>query len=265
MCDISVVIPCYNSSLTIERCLESVYTQTLIPDEIIIIIDKSKDIKATIENINNIEKKYGNIEVVIIVPDEKAGVSGARNLGCEKSKCKYIAFLDSDDAWHRDKLRRQLNFLMLNPDVDVVCAETEIYDENRKEVKTNWSLTKINKIQMLFHNAVSTRTVMLKRILAVQFEPGKQHSEDYLLWLQLLYSGKQIIKFNEILAYSFKDDYLENGLASNLEKAEMGEINTYMTLFRLFKLNKFLLSVVIFYSIVKYLRRRLIKVKTAIT
>jgi glycosyltransferase involved in cell wall biosynthesis len=259
MPNVSVIVPCFNSSLTIGRCLESIVCQTLQPDEIILVIDKSNDMQKTLDVIDAYKISYTNIKIKVKIPDIKSGVAGARNIGWEMSTSKYLAFLDSDDAWVQKKLYKQVNFMLLNPNVDMVCGLTKIYSPQTQEENGNWSLTAVNKYRMLFKNEVCTRTVLLKRILPLRFEVGKQHSEDYLLWLQLLFSGIKVIKFEEIMAYSFKSDYTDAGLASNLENAEIGEIDTIFKIFKQGGLNYILLPLVFAFSIIKYIRRRILK------
>jgi glycosyltransferase involved in cell wall biosynthesis len=97
----SVVIPTYNAENTIQRTINSILLQTIVPSEIIVINDGSTDsteiaVKRLMEKHNII--KYFN--------QAKHGVSQARNRGIRESTGDYILFLDSDDYWLNNKVLR---------------------------------------------------------------------------------------------------------------------------------------------------------------
>ena len=112
--NVSVVIPYYNNSSTICRTLSSVYNQTVLPKEVIIVDDNSK--KNENKKLKNILNKYNNkkINKVLINIKKNSGPATARNIGWNKSSCKYIAFLDSDDSWHIKKIELQYNIMEKN-------------------------------------------------------------------------------------------------------------------------------------------------------
>ena len=91
---ISVIIPAYNREKYIGECLDSVLSQTIVEKEIICIDDGSDD--ATWDIMNDYASKYGN---VVVLKQEHAGVSAARNYGIREANGEYIAFMDSDD-WY---------------------------------------------------------------------------------------------------------------------------------------------------------------------
>lgn len=100
---VSVIIPFYSNIKWLEEAVESVLNQSYVDYELIIINDGSKE---SLESF-----KYLNYERVKIVNQTNQGPSGARNRGIEESEKKYVAFLDSDDIWHKDKLRIQTSFM----------------------------------------------------------------------------------------------------------------------------------------------------------
>ena len=93
MSKISIIVPVYNSSKTIERCLNSLVNQTIKDIEIIIVNDGSTDNTETI--IKEYEKNYKDI--IKYYFKENEGVAKARNFGIEKAKSDYILFVDADD------------------------------------------------------------------------------------------------------------------------------------------------------------------------
>ena len=90
---VSIIVPAYNVENYIERCIESLLSQTLKEIEIIIVNDGSTD--QTKEKILPYIKKYP--EKVIYLEKENGGLSSARNYGMPYAKGEYIAFIDSDD------------------------------------------------------------------------------------------------------------------------------------------------------------------------
>lgn len=91
---VSIIVPVYNASATVERCVESILTQTVSCKEIILVNDGSKD--NSLEVIERYARQYEN---VVVVDKPNGGVSSARNIGLTHAKGEYIAFIDSDDYY----------------------------------------------------------------------------------------------------------------------------------------------------------------------
>lgn len=123
---ISVVIPAYNRGNTIKRCIHSVLVQTYPVDEIIVVDDGSTD--DTLEKISEIDSA-----IIRVFEQKHKGAQAARNLGIQKAKGDYIAFLDSDDEWMPDKLKVQMPHMRGRQDVVVYC---DCYEVNRQAGQT---------------------------------------------------------------------------------------------------------------------------------
>ena len=108
MTKVSVIIPTYNRLSMLKEAVDSVLAQDFEDLELIIVDDGSTD--GTSEEI----RTYGG-RVKLIQQPQNRGVSAARNRGILQARGKYIAFLDSDDLWVKDKLKAQLAFLNNNP------------------------------------------------------------------------------------------------------------------------------------------------------
>lgn len=102
---ISVVIPAFNRATTIRRCLESIFTQTLSPFEVIVVDDCSND--ETVQMVRD----YADPRLRCIVLERNSGAQAARNRGIREAKGDWIAFLDSDDQWLSEKLEKQVKVL----------------------------------------------------------------------------------------------------------------------------------------------------------
>ena len=91
---ISVVIPAYNAARFLPRCLKSVFAQTLQPEEVIVVDDGSTDSTAEVAEALGAR----------VINRRNGGLSAARNTGIKGASSEWIALLDADDLWARDKL-----------------------------------------------------------------------------------------------------------------------------------------------------------------
>jgi glycosyltransferase involved in cell wall biosynthesis len=105
---ISVVIPTYNRAHLLARAVESALAQTCSPDEIIVVDDGSTDDTAAVMGAFIDAKPRHSPEIRYFIQQRK-GPSAARNRGIAEARGEWIAFLDSDDLWHPEKLERQFN------------------------------------------------------------------------------------------------------------------------------------------------------------
>lgn len=135
---ISVVIPTYNRAIKIERAINSVLNQTYQNFEIIIVDDGSTDYtRQIVEKIKDTRIKY--------FYKKNWWVSSARNLWIEKSIWEYIAFLDSDDEFEKDKLEIQLNLMSKYNSLFSISNSIEILWENKLKKHKFWWDFKIDK------------------------------------------------------------------------------------------------------------------------
>ena len=112
---ISVIIPTYNRAHLIKRSATSVLNQTYVNLELIIVDDGSTD------NTEDVVKSIGDNRIIYI-KQQNQGACAARNNGITHAQGDYIAFQDSDDVWHENKLEKQLNTLKQKNADMVVCG-----------------------------------------------------------------------------------------------------------------------------------------------
>ena len=112
-----IIIPVFNCEEYIEKCIESIESQTFKDYSIIAINDHCTD--NTFNKIKELSKQYNNIK--LIEPEEKVWNGGARNIGIKESKSKYILFMDNDD-WFNDKncLQSIANTIEQNNEPDLI-------------------------------------------------------------------------------------------------------------------------------------------------
>lgn len=260
---VSVIIPCYRCTQTIERALLSIENQTFSPIEVLLIEDASNDNGKTADSLNDFKKLFaGRLNIVVVILPVNNGPGTARNIGWEKAKGEYIAFLDSDDSWHPQKLEIQYSWMIAHPEVALSGHQTAIFND---QLNTADFLNKtipesiITRKKILMTNPFPTRSVMVKTQILFRFEHGKRRAEDYLLWLTIILNNYKAYKLELPLAYSYKSDFGEGGLSSDLWKMEKGELDAFKKIYQNNLINslQFLTSAVVSY--LKFLRRVIIK------
>ena len=179
---ISVVIPTYNRYTFLKRALTSVFTQTYKPSEVIVIDDGSTD------NTSQIKQDFPSIRYFY---QQNKGVSSARNLGIKKASYEWIAFLDSDDEWHKDKLKEQVAFHKQNPDI-LMSYTDEVWIRNGVEVKIPKKFKKLGvdifKENLEYCNIAPSSVCLHVELLkdVGLFDESLEVCEDYDLWLRIL-------------------------------------------------------------------------------
>jgi glycosyltransferase involved in cell wall biosynthesis len=184
---VSVIIPVYNSARTIRRAVDSVLSQTHPPNEIVLVDDGSTD------NLAAAVTSYG--KQVRLLRKMNGGAASARNFGIENSRGEYVAFLDSDDYWERDKLDRQLEVFRRHSDLGL-CA-SRYYQQVPGELRAppveesadllNRVLAVSDREAFTVGTRIWTSTVLLRRqVLGHQrFDPKLRTAEDRDLWIRL--------------------------------------------------------------------------------
>ncbi len=120
---VSVIIPAYNREETIINSIQSVLRQTFSDFEIIVVDDGSKD--HTRQIITEIQDK----RVKLIMHKSNLGAAAARNTGMRNAQGKYIAWLDSDDEWHPEKLSKQISALEISDQTQKACISDYLIEE----------------------------------------------------------------------------------------------------------------------------------------
>lgn len=182
---VSVIIPTFNRVTYLERALLSVQKQSASCSEIIIVDDGSTD-----STKNYVLKKTARDSRIKYFFQENKGPAAARNLGILKSKYNYIAFLDSDDHWHKKKLDIQYNNLFQNKEY-LISHTFEKWFRRGKHL--NQKKIHIPRNGNVFDHclqlcAVGVSTVMAKKELFDSigyFDETMRCCEDYDFWLRV--------------------------------------------------------------------------------
>ena len=178
---ISVIIPTYNRARTILLAVQSVLQQTYADLELWVIDDCSTDhTKEILDQVQDSRLHYYRLE-------KNSGACAARNKGIALAQGSYIAFNDSDDQWHKDKLEQQLRFLLATGSDIVTCA-MEVKDERGSflhHFPEHVQEGPITYMQLLAYNCCSTQVLMGKTDCFKEhpFDPTMPRMQD---WDELL-------------------------------------------------------------------------------
>lgn len=196
---ISIIVPCYNLEPYINECLQSIYNQTYIYWECIIIDDESTDKSEEI-----IRKWLSADDRFIYIKQNKTGVSSARNQGLRIAKGKYIQFLDGDDTINKNKFENQIK--LFNDNLEIVVCDYFPYDEEtgafrrdryltpfpntsryKQEIILNWE----NKLSIPIHSILFKQSLISGPTMLL-FDESLPNHNDWHFWVRVFYKSNQV-------------------------------------------------------------------------
>ncbi len=213
----SVLMSVYNNDKAefFNEALLSVYRQTYMPDEVMLVVDGpvSSKIKSVIEHFSS---KHNSLNVIWL-PKNK-GHGNAKRVGLQNCKNELIAIMDSDDICVLERFEKQINYFHKHPDVSIVggtIAEFKNSIENligRRALGANHD--EISK-NLKLRCPMNHMTVMFKKS-EVDRAGGYQdwyHNEDYYLWIRMFINGSKFANLKETIVYVRVDEnfYLRRG------------------------------------------------------
>ena len=193
---VSAIIPYYKKKKYINETIKSILNQTYTNIEIVIVYDDI--IKNDLNYLNENYSKNENIK--IIVNDKNLGAGQSRNIGIANSKGKYVAFIDADDLWDKEKISKQIEYMKKN-NFQVSHTSYKIINENGQTLGLRKSRKFNNYRDILTSCDIGLSSVLIKKNLItdeIKFANLKT-KEDFVLWLKLLKSGLEIGSLEEIL------------------------------------------------------------------
>ncbi len=219
---ISIIVPFFNSSETIEISLRSIKKQQFKDFECLLIDDGSFD-----DSISIVKKFIDKDKRFKLFKNPQKGVVSARNYGIKKAKGRYLTFLDSDDIWHPLFLKESVLFREKSIK-DIPITHSSYYRFNLSGEKLKFQLVKppknVNHKNILKKNFLPLLTVFIDRKIIREIYFDDSRPEDYKLWINLIYVLKNYsISLEKPLAYyRISDNQRSN--------------NKFMSLSRIFKL-----------------------------
>ena len=228
---VSVIIPYFKKKNFIKKTINSIKNQTYKNLEIIIIYDDEDQ-----SDLKFIKKLKNADDRIKIIDNKKSfGAGRSRNIGINMSKGKFIAFLDADDLWKKNKIELQLKYMIRN-NLEISHTNYEILNPQKKNLKIMKAKVIDNYKNLLFSCDIGLSTVMLRKKLIsknCQF-PNLKTKEDFVLWLMILKKNVKIGSLDKNLTTWRK---LNNSLSSSvLQRLKDGFTlyNKYMK-FNIFK------------------------------
>ena len=178
---ISIIIPYYKKKFYISKTIKSILNQSHKNFEIIIIYDDND-----MSELNYLKKIVkGDKRFKILINKKNLGVSKSRNKGIKKSKGKYIAFIDSDDVWKKEKLKIQLRFMEKN-NYMISHTNYEIINKTDKLLGCMSIKKSLDYNDLIYSCDIGLSTVMINsKIKSIIKFPDIITKEDYILWLSL--------------------------------------------------------------------------------
>lgn len=200
MPQVSIVVPVYNAENFIQATVAMVQAQTFEDWELILVENGSTDdTKLILKDLqdNTLDKRIK----VIFFENEEGGPAPARNKGVQEATGRYIAYLDADDVWKRDKLEKELAF-MKEHDYGFVFTSYEFGDE--KAVGTG-KYVRVPS-ELVYKKALSRTVIFTSTVLFDTEKIGKElikmpvvPSEDSACWWNILKNGHVAHGLDEVL------------------------------------------------------------------
>jgi len=214
MSDVDIILPTYNCEKYIEETLDSIVSQSFQNWKLIIVDDASQDTSVKI-----ITKYLSDKRIKLISLETNKGAGFCRNLGIRNSESEYIAFIDSDDLWEKDKLLKQIDFMKINKYnftyTNYLTFSREKKEEDYKEIIPPKYLTFKKFIK---NTSISTSAMIVKRSSAenIRFSDTKI-CEDYFFKCQILKNVNYAYCLQEKLSkYRIRKNSLQSNKIRNV-------------------------------------------------
>ena len=207
---VSVIIPCYKNSSTLERAIKSVEAQTYSAIEIVVVNDASPETEA----IESIISRHPRI--IYIRNKLNLGLAGARNAGIQCSSGDYIAMLDADDEYHPQKIATQMKYM--RPSTVLTCS-CILVSERGKITGSSFVSCRPRLFKgcasIITRNTLNGAGIFAEKDLLLKYncyDASLRSCEDWDLYLRLLSDNVQVIDIGFALYYYH---YSPSGLSKN--------------------------------------------------
>ena len=196
---ISIILPAYNAEKTLSESVESVLFQSYDKIELIIIDDASTDgTKVLAESFAKIDSR-----VKVLSNEVNLGVLKTRMRGIRSALGQWIAFIDSDDLWHPDKLKKQMELIQKTDSVLSYTGSAYIGSDGKVRSYVLHVPEKVTYKALLRRNLISNSSVVIRKDIFLRYSPfSEDHRdihEDFACWLLILRDGFQVCGIDEPL------------------------------------------------------------------
>jgi len=194
---VSVISPAYNAEKYLKKLVDCVANQSMEVLEHIIIDDGSTD--NTLKVLKTLEKEYAHLK---IITQNNSGAGVARNKGIELAKGKYIAFLDADDIWAKNKLSEQISFMDESNTNFSYGNYFEVDDESKNILVERMTPNYLEYNDLLVSCPIGCLTVAYNQDkLGKLYMPEIRRGQDWALWLKITKEGVVARRYSGTLAY----------------------------------------------------------------
>jgi glycosyltransferase involved in cell wall biosynthesis len=200
---ISVILPVYNAEKFLNESINSILEQTYTHFELIIVNDGSTDgSQAIIEH-------YSDPRIKNIFHTQNKGLVASLNIAIVSAKGDMIVRMDADDIAFKDRVQKQVQYLLDHPAIDIVGTHAVFFETNTQSPMANWELdlntitpSSIKKAltweNCMIHPSICMRSEIAKSLL---YNEHQKNYEDYDLWLRATADNINIAKIDESLLY----------------------------------------------------------------
>jgi len=224
-------MPSFNSERHIEESIESVINQNFTDWELLICDDYSNDKTVfTISKYSNKDKR-----IKLIINNGEKGAAQARNLCLKKASGRFISFLDSDDIWHPEKLKKQIKY-MKSENIYFCFSDYICIDENSNYLSYLKAPKRIKFSTLLYSNFIGCLTATYdSHFFGKISQPKIRKRNDYALWL------KMFRRFPDTYAYSLPEPLAKYRINSyGLSSQKLDSVIFYWLCIRLYAKKSFL-------------------------
>lgn len=214
---ISAIIPTHKRISLLERSIKSVLEQTEPVDEIIIVDD------AGCTDTKNLVDSY-HLNYMRYVSNKNPGASSSRNLGASLAKSEYIAFLDDDDEWIKDKIGYQKK-LVIEKKLHACFSQILIkYEGTSISYSTKTAGSENPKVDICIENFIGgTISSVIKKDLFVEvggFDVNLPAREEYDLWIRLIHRNAKIGVVEMPLSIAYRSLHNRNRISADINNYE---------------------------------------------
>ena len=210
---VEIVLPNYNSEEYLSETIESIINQTFKNWRLTIIDDNSNiQTQKILKNYAN----HPNINIIWLKKNKRAGF--CRNLAIRNSKSDYIAFIDSDDTWKKEKLSKQLEFMINNKYYFTYTNYTVLSSEKKNNLREIKPEKYFNFKKFIRDTSIATSTMIIKKSsIGITKFSNTKICEDYFFKCKILKKVNYAYCLSEnLMKYRIRKDSLQSNKIRNL-------------------------------------------------
>jgi glycosyltransferase involved in cell wall biosynthesis len=202
---VSIIMTVYNGQRFLREAVESCLTQTYSNIELIIIDDGSTDNSFAIIN------SFKDHRIVLLLNESNKGQSYSRNRGIKESSGQYIAIMDADDIAYKERIQKQLDYLIKN-DADICFTWADLIDSQGTVtgIKKTTENNNLLKAKLLFECPLIHPTAFWRKSTFIQndlwYDEQYTYAQDYELWSRAIRWVKFAVMGESLLKFRFRNE-----------------------------------------------------------